>query len=107
MLTPEIGKAEIDRLFRILSSIPKKEPILQEPPCITSGKPVISIRKALLSPAKKIPAEQSLGMILSSPNVSCPPAVPILVSGERITEEAIEAFRYYGIKTCSVVSVTE
>ena len=103
MLTPEIGVEGIDRLFDALSKIEKKQPILQIAPPSTHGTVVLSIRNALLSPAEKLPCEQAIGRILASPGISCPPAVPILMPGERITEEAIEAFRYYGIKTCSVV----
>jgi arginine/lysine/ornithine decarboxylase len=35
--------------------------------------------------------------------VGCPPAVPIVVSGERIDESAEECFAYYGITHCAVI----
>ena len=44
-----------------------------------------------------------LGRILTAATVGCPPAVPILVCGERIDEHALACFRYYGIETCTVV----
>jgi len=104
MLSPEIGAAGINRLFDTLSKIEKKQPILQVAPHSTHPGAVLSIRDALLSPTEKLPCELALGRILASPGISCPPAVPILVSGERITEEALEVFRYYGIQSCSVVA---
>ena len=61
-----------------------------------------SIREAMLSPAVTVPASESLGRILARPCVSCPPAVPILMPGERITETELAAFERYGIKTVSV-----
>ena len=64
---------------------------------------VCSLRQAMLSPCERIPAEQSLGRILARPGVSCPPAVPILMPGERIDEGDLAAFRYYGIETCDVL----
>ena len=47
--------------------------------------------------------EQSLGRILAVPTVGCPPAVPILVCGERIDRHAINCFKYYGIDSCLVI----
>ena len=44
-------------------------------------------------------------MILASPTVSCPPAIPIVVCGEEVDDEAIELFKYYGIKTCNVIDL--
>jgi arginine/lysine/ornithine decarboxylase len=57
----------------------------------------------LFLPFERIPAEESVGRILASPGVSCPPAVPIVLCGERIDDKALELFRYYGIETCDVV----
>jgi len=44
-----------------------------------------------------------VGRVLAAASVGCPPAVPIVVSGERISAEAVECFRYYGIESCSVI----
>jgi arginine/lysine/ornithine decarboxylase len=46
---------------------------------------------------------ECVGRVLAAATVGCPPAVPIVVSGERIDESAVACFRYYGIKTCAVV----
>ncbi len=74
---------------------PMTAPVLPEAVC--------SIREAMLAPAAAIPAAKSLGRILARPGVSCPPAVPILMPGERIDEAAIAAFERYGIQTVSVL----
>ena len=50
-----------------------------------------------------VAVEDSLGRVLASPSIGCPPAVPILVCGERITSQAIACFQYYGIPTVTVV----
>ena len=44
------------------------------------------------------------GLILAAATVGCPPAVPIVVCGERISEDALTCFAYYGIETCCVVA---
>ena len=64
---------------------------------------MLSVREAMFSPGEQIPAEQSAGRVLQAANVGCPPAVPIVVSGERIDELALKCFRYYGIENCFVV----
>ena len=50
-----------------------------------------------------IPVEQAEGRILADPCAGCPPAVPVLIAGERIDAEAIRCFRYYGIGTVMVM----
>ena len=64
---------------------------------------VLSIREAMLSAHKKIAAKDAVGRICAAPSVSCPPAVPIVMSGERITKEDIRLFKHYGIEKVSVV----
>ena len=56
-----------------------------------------------MSPCEIIPVSAAEGRICASPAVSCPPAVPIVISGEKITAEDIDLFEHYGIKTVSVV----
>lgn len=103
MFTPENGEEDLRRLSMALLGIPPKTPILQTPPIPAPGQSAISIRTAMLSGAEKIAVEQSKDRILAKPSVSCPPAVPILVCGERIDSAAIKCFQYYGIQTVSVV----
>lgn len=62
-----------------------------------------SIREAILADSEILPVREALGRICASPTVSCPPAIPIAVSGEVITKEAIEVFEYYEIEKIAVV----
>ena len=50
-----------------------------------------------------IPKEEHRYGFRASANVGCPPAVPIAVSGERLDENALAAFRYYGIDSVCVI----
>ncbi len=104
MLTPEIGEEGLISLKDALSSLPKKDPVPTLPPAFSLPEPVLSPRQAMMAPSEEIPVDQSMGRILASPTVGCPPAVPILVSGERISAEAVAAFVYYGITTCRVLT---
>ncbi|MDO5545967.1 MAG: aminotransferase class V-fold PLP-dependent enzyme [Eubacteriales bacterium] len=103
MLTPENSLAELNALEKALLSIPRKPPILEKPPTFQPGQRVCSPREAMLSPMEEIPVEESEERILAAATVGCPPAVPIVVSGERIDAHAISCFQYYGITHCSVM----
>ena len=103
MLTPATGEAGLTRLEEALDRIPRREPLPEARPSLPAPAPAMPLAEALLAPAERIPAEEARGRILADPCVSCPPAVPILVSGERIGEEALRCFAYYGIRSVSCV----
>ena len=103
MLTPETGDAGLCRLEQALLQLPPKPAVSQTPPVFHSCKGEMSIRDAMLAPCETVAAEESLGRILAAPGVGCPPAVPIVISGERIDEEALSCFAYYGVDCCTVV----
>jgi len=103
MLTPEIGETQLERLEQVLTKIAPETPIKQDSPTFLRGEKVISVREAMLSQSEILPLNQCLGRILAVPTVSCPPAVPILICGERIDRHALSCFAYYGIDECCVV----
>lgn len=103
MLTPENGTDSLQRLKDVLTKIPQKLPILDTPPIINEGEKVLCVREAMLSPSETVSVDESCGRVLAAATVGCPPAVPILVSGERIDSNAIACFKYYGIDKCDVV----
>ena len=62
-----------------------------------------TIREAVLAPQEMIPAAEAVGRICAAPAVSCPPAIPIVVSGETAPPEALPLFSRYGIEKVAVV----
>lgn len=74
-------------------------------PVIKGGKPeqVISIREAVFAKSEFVPVREAANRICAAGTVSCPPAVPIAVSGERITEEMVELFLQFGIEKVCVI----
>ena len=62
----------------------------------------MSVREAMLGTQEIVLIKKAVGRICAAPTVSCPPAVPIVISGEEITEEAAEIFRFYGIEKIAV-----
>lgn len=102
MPTPETGEEGLGRLGEALLSIPRRNAIVEMPPSFHRQERVTSIREAAFLPSEVISVEESAGRVLKETSVGCPPAVPIVVCGERMDEAAIRCFRYYGIKTCTV-----
>ncbi len=103
MLSPENRLNEIRKLAKVLLQIPQKDEIETLPPIFEKAKIAMTPRAALLSESETVTVENAVGRISAQPTVSCPPAVPIAVSGEVITQNIAEAFKYYGIETCEVV----
>ena len=70
---------------------------------IPEAERVMTIRDAIFCESEEINVENASGRICASPTVSCPPAVPIAVSGERISEKHIELFRKYNLNKILIV----
>ncbi len=104
MLTPELHDEMLSRITdcaRSIDIIPPRErgiEIYTEYP-----KAVMSIREAIMSPSEMVPVSDSVGRIAASPTVGCPPAVPIVISGELIDEHVKEMLEHYGIRSIAVV----
>ena len=65
-----------------------------------------SIRQAVFAPQEQVPTEQAVGRICAMPTVSCPPAIPIVVSGERITSAAVRLMQKYHVTQVAVLCKT-
>ena len=62
-----------------------------------------TIRQAVFAPQEQLPAEQAVGRICAMPTVSCPPAIPIVVSGEQITPAAAAWMKRYHVEEVLVI----
>lgn len=107
MLTPELGEESLTRLEQAMLAIPPRAVSGENPPVFSGCTPEMSIRQAMFSPSETVPAEKSVGRVLASPSIGCPPAVPIVVCGERIDEAAVKCFSYYGIDRCTVIAADQ
>lgn len=102
MFTPENLERDYARVLHAFGE--NREPYeereqLQTKNCIRA----LSIRDAMFAKQETVLAKDALGRICGAPTVSCPPAIPIVVSGEVIDEEALQLFDYYGIETVDVL----
>ena len=64
---------------------------------------VMSVREAMLSVPERISVNSSLGRVICDTALACPPAVPILMPGERVDAAAVTLLEYYGIEALLVV----
>ena len=94
---------ELERLFAFLSSLEAKRPIIRETVKIPNPMRATGIREAVFADSVIVDAESAEGRICAAPILSCPPAVPIAVSGEVIDRECVNAFLRYKIKSVSVI----
>ena len=103
MCTPQNGEEDYLRVLEALVALPPRAPRAVTELPVSKPTVACTVREALLGEAEVIPVSQALGRVLSAPTVSCPPAVPIVMSGERITKDDVKLFKRYGIEKVSVV----
>ncbi len=103
MFSSETTDKDVERLKDALLSLKQKEKISIKPPRILKPLRVVSMNDSIYAPCERVSIDRAEGRILSSAEVSCPPAIPVLVCGERIDKWVIECFKYYGIEECSVL----
>ncbi len=103
MLTPRNSDEELDTLCRTMLSVPRKAPVLERPPFCVPAESAMTVREAMTSDSVELDIGQARGYILSSASVACPPAVAVLVAGEIITDEAVRAMQYYGVRTVRAI----
>lgn len=102
MATPENAPEELAQAAAALGQCPGEANPPQLP--LARGERACSIRQAAFAPRETVDAAHSLGRVCGLPTVGCPPAIPIAVSGERITPEALALFAYYGIEQVEVLA---
>ena len=103
MLTPYNDANELNRLETVLCGLPRKAPVAAVPPSAPRPVPVLTPRQAILSESETLPIAQCLNRVSAAAAISCPPAIPLAVCGERIDRQVLDCFRYYGITHCAGV----
>lgn len=104
MCTPQNTDEELARIAAALVSLPIQEKVAKTHTVMAhNAEKALSIRESVLSAHERITARDAVGRICAAPCVSCPPAIPIAVSGERITCEHVALFEAYGIEQIDVV----
>lgn len=95
---PSEDYARVARALQHPLPLPEAAPALAAPP-----QAAMSIRAAIFAPDEYIPTAEAAGRICAAPTVSCPPAVPLVVSGERISAEMLPVLLANGVQKIAVV----
>ena len=110
MLTPENPEEDYEKIKRALTDFCRAggfRPGTPTSPLRLRPLPqALSVREAIFSPHEILPVSGCIGRVCGQPTVSCPPAIPIAVSGEIITEDVIPVFLACGVTELSVVKQT-
>lgn len=102
MITPMNPSADLDRVIAGMGKAPGGVSLCAPLP-VASGKQVMTIREAMFAPKETVSVRAAKGRVCAAPTVSCPPAIPIVVPGETVTDEAIYISEYYGMDRMDVV----
>lgn len=103
MLSPNNSEEDLERLRDTLLGVERKAPIGSLPPSIPRPRQAMSPKQAILSESETLLVSLCEGRISAAAAISCPPAIPIVVCGERIDRQAIDCLRYYGTAACTVI----
>lgn len=97
----KVNPSSVYRIVSKLEKLPSKEPSSVFD--LSAAESRLTIREAVFSESEYVSAKDSVGRICAQPVVSCPPAVPVCISGEIITREIADAFSYYGTDKVRVI----
>ncbi len=105
MLSCENDEGELKLLLKAFSqySVRLFKSESKSPLNLEFGNKMMSIREAVFSDKEMVPVEKSVGRVCGCSTVSCPPAVPVAVSGEIITESVARYMKSLGINSIEVV----
>lgn len=104
MITPNNTEEDFSRLIEAAKALDAKNPKIEENSYkMTRPSVRFSIKDAVFSKSELVATSDAVGRICASPVASCPPAVPIVVSGEVIDEKTAEILYKFGIEKIDVV----
>lgn len=103
MLSPKNTDEDFDRLKKALQGLKRLPKITEKPPVPPVSEEAVRPRDAIFAESESLPVEECVGRISAASAISCPPAIPVAVYGEIITEQTLEVLKYYGIEHCSVI----
>lgn len=98
------SEENLERLDECLwACICTPEGTAEKPPVFPQPEVKCGVREAALSESEVIPVSRALGRVCAGVRVPCPPAVPIVISGEWIDMQAMKTLSYYGIEEVEVI----
>lgn len=107
MFTPENTDNDFKRVCKAFYSLERQVKCNKEKADfkLEIGEKRMSIREAIFAKKELLPPKKAVGKICGCPTVSCPPAVPIVISGEVITENMAKLMEDYSIDYVETVKL--
>ncbi len=105
MFTEKNGDEDFEKIEKALSKIEKRNVSYPETPKMEVPKVKMSMRDAMMSSFETVKTDDAVGRCLAGLSVTCPPAVPFVVCGEEIDENAKYLLEYYGIDEVKVIKI--
>ena len=99
----KIGKEEFKKIEQFFKNLEKQKAKKEKPKYNLKTNKIKSLTESILVDSEILNIDKCKNRILAEINFSCPPAVPIAISGEIITDEIIKECKYYGIKKLKVI----
>lgn len=105
MASAENTPKEFDALQTALEQIPRKGNAAWTPTVLPRPKSVLSPGEALRLPAQTVPVRESAGRIAAQSKCPCPPAIPVVMPGERLDADTVRALERYCVTEIKVVKI--
>lgn len=103
MPSPHNRAADLRHLTELLCALPRRPAVTETPPPLTVPARVCTPREAMFSEAERLPLTACMGRVCAELAVSCPPAVPVVMCGERVDAGVMRVLEYYGIREMTVL----
>jgi len=91
------------RLAYAIENMPVNEPVMTEETPLPLPVAAMTPGEALNTPAEIIKTADSEGRIAAANVCPCPPGTPIVLPGEIVSTDAVEAMKRHGIESVCVV----
>lgn len=101
--SPLNSEEDFERLSFALGALPRGEKIFARGIRVPPPETVLSPREALLAPSEWLELSRALGRVAAETACPCPPGVPVVMPGEKITPEAAKFLAGYGICGLNVI----
>ena len=105
MPSPYTPDKDYEKLLFALSLLDRRKPTERLPLLLPAPERRMSIREAMLSPARTVPTADAQGLVCARTAVSCQPSIPIALPGEVLTPALITALEEYGVTAVRVVAM--
>lgn len=95
--------ADYDALSRFLRDFPAKGRPLSGPEAPPQPERAAGLREAMLAPGETLPVEKTPGRVCAECRAPCPPGIPVVMPGERVSRGLAELLKFYGVFRLKVV----